>query len=74
MFYKKNLHNNGYFVNLDREAEGPANKTDINLMIFILLFVRNCLSYNAVHDFSVWLKTRFNPADIDRFQSLTEKY
>ena len=37
--------------------EGPkarANKTGINFMIFILLFVENCLSFDAIHKFSVW--------------------
>ncbi len=40
--------------------EGPkarADKTGINFMIFILIFVENCLYFDAIHDFSVWLRT-----------------
>ena len=45
-----------------------ANKTGINLMIFfILFFVENCLLYDTIHDFSVWLRTGSNPSDINRF-------
>ena len=43
--------------------EGPkarANKTG-NKMIFILIFVENWLKYDAIHYFSVWLKTGSNP-------------
>ena len=39
--------------------DGPkarANKTNINNMIFILLFVENCVYYDVKHDFSVWLE------------------
>ena len=32
-----------------------AYKTGIDFMIFILIFVENCLLYDAIHDFSVWL-------------------
>ena len=35
-------------------TEGPkarANKICINQMIFILIFVKNCLQYDAIHDF-----------------------
>ena len=28
-----------------------ANKTDINFMIFILIYVENCLLFDAVNDF-----------------------
>ena len=48
-----------------------ANKSDINFMIFILISVENCLKYDAIHDFSVRLRTDSNPADINRFQSHT---
>ena len=34
-----------------------GRKTGINFMIFILLFVENCLLYNAMPDFSVLLRT-----------------
>ena len=30
-----------------------ANKTGIDIMIFILIFMENCLYYDAIHDFSV---------------------
>ena len=39
--------------------------------IFILLFVKNCLLSNAIHDFTVWPRTGTYPADINRFQSNT---
>ena len=42
-------------------------------MIFILIFVENCLYYDAIHDFSVWLRTGSNPADISWFRSDTGK-
>ena len=44
-----------------------ANKTDINFMIFISIFVENYLQYDAIHDFSVWMRTGSNPADIYQF-------
>ena len=31
-----------------------------------------CLGNDAIDDFSVWLITGYNPADINRFQSRTE--
>ena len=49
-------------------AEGPS----INFMIFIFLFVENCLYYDAIHDFPVWLRTDSNPPDINRFQAILE--
>ena len=47
-----------------------ANKTGIN---YILILVENCLQNNAMHDFSVWLRTGSNPSDINQFQSHTRK-
>ena len=38
-------------------------------MIFILIFLKNCLQFNAIHDFLVWLKTGSNPTDINWYQS-----
>ena len=32
------------------------------------------LQYDAIHDFSVLLRTGSNPADVNRFGSITEKY
>ena len=34
-----------------------VNKTCINFIIFILIFVENCLLYEAMNDFSVWVRT-----------------
>ncbi len=48
-----------------------AKKNGINFMIFILIFVENCLYFEAIHDFSVWLKTASNPTDRNRFQGHT---
>ena len=42
-------------------------------MIFILKFVENCLYYDGIHNFSVWLRTGSNPADISRFRIHTGK-
>ena len=42
-------------------------------MIYILIFVENCLSYDAIHDFSVWQRTGSNLPDINRFGSHTGK-
>ena len=33
--------------------------------------MENCLKYDIMHDFSVWLKTSSNPADIDRLRGDT---
>ena len=33
--------------------------------------MENCLLYDVIYDFSVWLRTGSNPADVDRFQSHT---
>ena len=40
-------------------------------MNFILMFVKNCLQFDAIHNFSVWLRTCSNPADINRIRSHT---
>ena len=42
-------------------------------MIFILIFAENCLQFDAIHDFSVSLRTGSNPADKERFRSHTGK-
>ena len=46
--------------------KGPktkALKTGINFMFFfILIFIENCLQYDAIHESSVWLRTGSNPA------------
>ena len=38
-------------------------------MIFILLFVEKYVKDNAIHNFSEWLKTGSNPADINLFRN-----
>ncbi len=51
---------------------GPqANKTVVDYVIFTLILVANCLKYDAIHDFSEWLTTGSNPADINQFRSHT---
>lgn len=44
-----------------------ANLSGIHFKIHTLLFVENCLQYNAMHDFSVRIKTGYNLADINQF-------
>ena len=45
----------------------PTNFTSIYFMI--LLFILE--NYKTIHDFSVWLRTGSNSADINRFPSHT---
>ena len=35
--------------------------------------MENCQQYDAIHNFSVWLNSDYNPADINRFRSHAEK-
>ena len=42
-------------------AEDRANKTCNTLMSFVLKFAEYCLKYDAIHDFSVWLRSGSNP-------------
>ena len=49
-----------------------SNKTGFNIMIFISIFVENCV-FDMIHDFSVWPRIGSNPADINRFGSHTGK-
>ena len=69
----KNFKNETSCVSSE-EPNALSDKTGINFMIFILIFLENCLHYGAKHDFSVWLRTGSNPADINWFQSHTGKY
>ena len=46
-----------------------VNKSGINSMILIFIFIENCLWFDAIHDFSVWLWTGFNPEDSNRLPS-----
>ena len=51
--------------------EGPkarTNKTSINFMILILIFVENCLYYDAIHEFSVYLGTGFHVYRVRTFK------
>ena len=55
-------------------AQAHPNKTGFNFMIFILIFVENFLYYDAINNFSVWLRTGSNPADTNRFRNYTKKF
>jgi len=48
-------------------------KTGINFMIFILIFVENCLQFDAIQDFSFWLRTDPDQVDSNQFRSHTGK-
>ena len=48
-----------------------SNKTGFNFLLYNIIFVENWIQYDAIYNFSVWLKTDSNPADINRFQSYT---
>ena len=52
---------------IPKGPKDPASKTGINFFIFILIFVENC---NMI----LWLRTGYNPVDINRFQSHTGNY
>ena len=54
-------------------SKDRANKTDIKLIIFILIFAESLILYDAKHNFSLWLRTDSNPPDINLFQSDTGK-
>ena len=41
------------------------------LWLCIFIFVRKKTAYDTIHDFSVWLRTRYKSADINRFRSHT---
>ena len=42
-------------------------------MILVFIFIENYLKCDAIHDFLIWPRTGSNPADINGFQSHTEK-
>ena len=52
-------------------SERPR-KTKLELFFFNNR--ENCLYNDDNHDFSIWLRTGSNPADIDRFRSRTENF
>ena len=69
------LTNNTKFINDSTSFVSPGGQRPgltIDFMILLLIFVENCLWYDAIHDFSVWLRTGFNPPDVNLFQSLFE--
>ena len=43
-------------------------KHGINIMILNLICTEHCLYYPAIHNFSVWLRTSSNPADINNLK------
>ena len=43
-------------------------------MIFILIFVENCLLFDNIHKLSVRARTGSNPPGINRFGSHTSKF
>ena len=49
------------------------NKTVIDSISFILLFLGSCLKCDTIYDFSVWLQTGLNPANIKRIFAQTKK-
>ena len=49
--------------------KATAHKTGL----YIFIFIENWKYYDAIHNFSVWLKTSYNQPDINQFQSNTEK-
>ena len=52
--------------------EVPNYKTGIKFMIFILIFVK-IVCFDAIHNFSVWLRTGTYLVDINLFRSHTGK-
>ena len=50
-----------------------VNTTCIDFVIFSKIFVENCLYYDAINYFLVWLRTSSNLTDINRFRSHTGK-
>ena len=49
------------------------NYKNKNQFCSILIFVENCLYYDAIPDFLVLLRTGSNPVDVERFGSYTKK-
>ena len=42
--------------------------------MFFSMFVENCLEYDAIYDFSIWLRTGSNPSDIISFEDTLKSY
>ena len=49
-------------------------KTGFYIIILHFIFVKKLILCNTIHDFSVWLRTSYDPVDINRFRSHTGKY
>ena len=60
------------FVN-HQEPKVQVNKAGISFRFYFNIIVENCLLYDALHDFSVWLRIGSNPVDINQFRSHTAK-
>ena len=63
---------NSYIASYYRQLSEDINiknykKIKTSFISFILIFVEHCLCYHAIHNFSAWLRTSLNPADINRF-------
>ena len=56
------------FVSPER-PKAQDNKTGINF-INLKKNVTNCLLYDAIHEFLIWLRTSSNPMDLNRFLSI----
>ena len=37
------------------------------MIVYVFIFIEIWIYYNAIHEFSAWLRTGSNPADINRF-------
>ena len=66
----KNYKTETSFVSPE-EPKALANKTGVDFHSNIC--GKLSVIYDAIHDFSVWLKTGSKPADINRFRSHTGK-
>ena len=53
-------------------SKARVDKTGFNFMICVLIFVGNCLSFDAIHNFSVWLRIGSNPAIVIGFEAILE--
>ena len=51
-----------------------ANKTGFNIMIVHFILVKKLDITDTIYDFSVWLRTDSNSADINRFRSHDKSY
>ena len=52
--------------------EGPKAQANITAINYIDFYFINRGKYNNIHDFSAWLRTGSNPADINRFEAILE--